>query len=220
MKGKETTSQDQLIAELNELRQQLAALEERLGEPIKTPSHESVISFISIGMEQHQSILEAAPEAIIVVDSNGKIVLANGKAEALFNYDQAEILGETVELLIPDRFHEIHVQHRLGYLAEPRTRPMGERQRLVGRRKDGTEIPLKIDLSFTHLPSGEVDPDSMVTNGQLTIAVIAEAKESEPYDAYDDPSKAAAGILISTKLQPPRLTLDHIPRPATGKARF
>ncbi|KPK04238.1 MAG: hypothetical protein AMJ56_17815 [Anaerolineae bacterium SG8_19] len=221
MKREETTSQDQLIAELNALRQQLSALEERLDESKTakraTVDNEAVVSDVSDYIGQQRSILEAAPEAIIAVDNRGRIVLANEQAQTLFGYDRDELLEKTVEMLIPERFHETHIQHRLGYQANPITRLMRERRRLAGRRKDGTEIPLKIGLSFTHLPSGEVDPDSMGSDGRLAIAMIAEAEESEPYDAYDDPSMAAAGTLISTKLQPPRLTSDYIPRPRLFK---
>jgi PAS domain S-box-containing protein len=214
MKREETTSQDLLITELNALRQQLVAPEERLGEPITidetTQSHDSDASLISASAEQHQSILEAAPEAIIAVDNNGQIVLTNSKAQTLFGYDQAEILGETIELLIPEHLHEAHVKHRQGYQTDPSTRPMGVRQRLVGWRKDGTEIPLKIGLSFTRLQSSEIKPDQVESDSLLTIAMIAEANRSELYDAND---ASSIGALISTKMQPPRLTSDHIPRP-------
>ena len=182
MKREETTSQDQLIAELNALRQQLSALEERLDESKTakraTVDNEAVVSDVSDYIGQQRSILEAAPEAIIAVDNGGRIVLANEQAQTLFGYDRDELLEKTVEMLIPERFHETHIQHRLGYQANPITRPMRERRRLAGRRKDGTEIPLKIGLSFTHLPSGEVDPDSMGSNGRLAIAMIAEAEAS------------------------------------------
>ena len=203
MKHEETTPQDQLMAELNALRQQLATLEERVVESATaeetTPSHEAVVAAVSAGTGQHQSILEAAPEAIIAVDGNGRIVLANEKTQTLFGYDQDELLGETVEQLIPVHFRDRHIEHRHNYSAEPRTRPMNERLDLVGRRKDGLEIPLRIGLSFI-----EQDDDL------LAIAMITEAIESGQDDDYGESSSSN---LISTKLQPPQLTSDYIPRP-------
>jgi PAS domain S-box-containing protein len=92
-------------------------------------------------------VLEASPNAIIAVDDRGLIIYANPQAEVTFGYDRAELLGQPVELLIPDRLGERHLAHRNGFLANPRARPMGIGLDLAGRRRDGSEFPVEISLS-------------------------------------------------------------------------
>ena len=70
-----------------------------------------------------QQLFESAPDATIVVDADGRIVLANAHTEELFGYARAELVGQAIELLVPERFREAHVEQRQGYLAEPRKRP-------------------------------------------------------------------------------------------------
>jgi PAS domain S-box-containing protein len=94
-----------------------------------------------------RSLLESAPDGIIIVDPAGCILLVNGQAEQMFGYPREELLGQPVELLLPERFQGSHPEHRLRYHREPRTRPMGAGLELSGRRKDGTEFPVEISLS-------------------------------------------------------------------------
>jgi PAS domain S-box-containing protein len=94
-----------------------------------------------------RDLLESTPDAIIMANETGRIVLANSQAEALFGYDRGELLGQLVELLLPSRYRGSHVTHRSGYFAQPRTRSMGAGLELYGRRKDGTEFPVEISLS-------------------------------------------------------------------------
>jgi PAS domain S-box-containing protein len=94
-----------------------------------------------------QGFLEAAPDAIVVVDQAGRIVIANKLTERMFGYARDELIGRGIELLVPDRLRAVHVQHRGNFFREPRTRPMGEGRALSGLRKDGTEFPLEISLS-------------------------------------------------------------------------
>jgi PAS domain S-box-containing protein len=97
--------------------------------------------------QRFQRLLETAPDAMVVVDKDGRIVLANSQAERLFGYTREELLGEFVEKLIPEHFHAPHVTHRAGYFANPCPRSMGANLELSGRRKDGSEIPVEISLS-------------------------------------------------------------------------
>lgn len=96
---------------------------------------------------QFRVFLEAAPDAIVVIDRDGTIVLVNQLAGTLFGYPEAEMLGQKIEVLVPERFGGSHRGHRADYFAEPRTRPMGEGLTLAGRRRDGSEFPIEISLS-------------------------------------------------------------------------
>lgn len=94
-----------------------------------------------------RELLEAAPDAIIEVDRQGHIVLLNAVTEKLFGYSREELLGRSVDALIPEAAAGRHAAHRAGYWANPQTRPMGHGLTLVARRKDGTEFPVEISLS-------------------------------------------------------------------------
>ncbi|MBI3944405.1 MAG: PAS domain S-box protein, partial [Armatimonadetes bacterium] len=92
-------------------------------------------------------LLESAPDAIVTVDQEGRITLVNAQAEKVLGYRREELTGQMVEILVPERYREIHVRHRAGYLTAPRTRPMGVGLALYARRKDGSELPVEISLS-------------------------------------------------------------------------
>ena len=94
-----------------------------------------------------RGLLEAAPDAMIIVEGDGRIALVNAQAERLFAYPRDELLGQRVEMLIPERFRRQHAAHRGLYAASPRTRAMGTGLELYGRRKDGSEFPVEISLS-------------------------------------------------------------------------
>jgi PAS domain S-box-containing protein len=94
-----------------------------------------------------QELLESAPDAILELDGEGRIVLLNQMAERLFGYSRGELLGETVEALVPEALRRMHKQHRTRYVNEPLTRPMGSGLNLEARRKDGSLFPVEISLS-------------------------------------------------------------------------
>ena len=94
-----------------------------------------------------RELLEAAPDAILEVDSDGRIVLLNAVAEKVFGYTRAELLGQPMELLIPSDLRSRHEQHRSAYRFHPTTRPMGSGLDLYAQRKDGSRFPVEISLS-------------------------------------------------------------------------
>ena len=93
------------------------------------------------------SLLQSLAEGVIFCDTSGAIVLINRRAEELFGYDEGEVLGRSLSVLLPERYVERHEGHLAGFFAQRRRRPMGQGLDLVGRRKDGSEIPIEISLS-------------------------------------------------------------------------
>jgi PAS domain S-box-containing protein len=128
----------QLIAELNELRRKLQDVEARDLERLPAQG----------------ALLESASAAIVIIDEPGRIVLVNAGAEQMFGYTRDELIGQAVERLIPHRSTQIHMRERAGFFANPRVRTMGAGLDLVGRRKDGSEFPIEVGLSYARTERG------------------------------------------------------------------
>src|SRR5436190_3498166 len=104
--------------------------------------------------EQFTGLMDSLPDAIVLADAAGRIVLANTQAEQLFGYGPEELVGRLVETLVPERYHAAHVGHRAVYAANPRPRAMGAGLELYGQRKDGSEFPVEISLAPLETEAG------------------------------------------------------------------
>jgi PAS domain S-box-containing protein len=104
--------------------------------------------------QRFRGLMESAPDAMVIVDEQGTIVLINARAEELFEYPRAELVGQPIEVLVPKGVRRRHVEHRKGFAADPHARPMGGGMDLLARRKGGSEFLAEISLSPLHTDSG------------------------------------------------------------------
>jgi PAS domain S-box-containing protein len=136
----------------------------------------SIIRDISARVEaeaKFRALLESAPDGIVVVDPTGKIVIVNTQTERMFGYTREDLVGQPIEILVPDRYRKSHVRERNDYIAAPRTRPMGAGRPLMGRKKDGTEFPVEISLSPL---KAESESGTLVTS---IVRDITERRQAE-----------------------------------------
>jgi diguanylate cyclase (GGDEF)-like protein/PAS domain S-box-containing protein len=129
--------------------------------------------------DRFRALLEFAPVAIIITDEKGAIQLMNARAEQLFGYQRAEIEGQPIEILIPERYRKGHVQERFKFMREERSREMGAAQQIVARRKDGSEFPVDVGLNLIQTNQGALTMSYLVdiTDRKQAEAALQEANE-------------------------------------------
>lgn len=156
--------------------------------PIKTAKGTFVLAAMVDITERKRSderlrlVIEAAPNAMIMVAKDGKIVFSNARAAALFGYRREELLGEKIEMLVPHRFLAGHPEHREGFFKNPKTRAMGAGRDLFGLRKDGREVPIEIGLNPIETHDGRFILASIIDiteRRRLDEMIRASLKEKE-----------------------------------------
>ena len=132
------------------------------------------------GADLYKALVDAAPDALVVVDASGVIRIVNRLAETVFGYGSDELVGRSVDLLVPDAVRAFHAAHREQYVSQLQTRPMGTGLKLEARRKDGTEFPVDIAFSSIHTNDG--------------VLVSAAVRDITAPDDTEGPRRLAAGI--------------------------
>ncbi|MGD0886270.1 MAG: PAS domain S-box protein [Thermodesulfovibrionales bacterium] len=145
MKTPEDPTKKELINDLIKLRQRINELEK------KEEDKKNYVEKLNKTKAMFEGLFEFAPEAIVVVDREGRIMQVNKQTEKMFGYTREELIGADHDILLPERFREKHRELRREYMSDPHVRPTGTGMELYGRRKDGGEFPVDISLGPLHM---------------------------------------------------------------------
>jgi diguanylate cyclase (GGDEF)-like protein/PAS domain S-box-containing protein len=147
--------------------------------------------------EQFRDLLETAPDGIVIVDGDGRIVLVNQQTETLFGWSRDQLIGQSVELLLPERFAGRHARHRRGYASDLELRPMGADLDLYARRADGTEFPVEISLSPLRTDQGV-----LVSAAVRDVSERKQAQLQLAHQALHDPLTGLPNrVLVAERLE-------------------
>ncbi|MBI5741740.1 MAG: PAS domain S-box protein [Nitrospirae bacterium] len=172
---------DECLQELEEMRRKVGEVNECETELLQA-------------QKKYEKLLETAPDAMVFVNRDMKIVMANAQFEVMFGYARDEIAGKDLDVLIPGRFHEKHRRHVRGYFAAPRVRHMGEGYELYALRKNGEEFPVDISLS-----SLNVDSEIIAT---AAIRDITRRKQMEEQDDMNYHIQKVMNSMLKISLEP------------------
>lgn len=131
-----------------------------------------------------RGLLEAAPDALVIVGADGRMVHVNGQAEKLFGYSRTQLLGQMVEMLIPERFRKGHPARRAVYFADPQARPIGRGLELCGRRSDGSEFPIELTVAPLQTEAGVLVSGAIRDITQRKITEDALKLSNEELEAF------------------------------------
>lgn len=175
--------------------------------------HEKVDGFYSVirnltelkeAEDKFRALVETSPQAIIIHNAEGKIVVVNSEAEHIFGYPRQEMIGQPVEILVPARFRGKHVEERQAYMRKPIIRPMGTGLELYAQRKDGSEFPVEISLSPVETAQGVLVSSTIVDiterrrhEEQTRFATVLAERARMARDVHDTLAQGFTGIILN-----------------------
>ena len=155
---------------------------------------------VSSAEQSSRLIIECAPNAMIVIGRSGIIVMANAEAERIFGYSRTELLGRSVEILVPERFRAAHTRMRTEYFSELRARAMGAGRDLYGLRKDGSEFPVEIGLNPIETEDGTMVLASIIDITERKAAELALRQSEHRYRSLAAIVESSDDAIVSVGL--------------------